>query len=167
MRLSLFLLLPLLALSILVVPSKAPLAQDVFAYPNQGQSQEQQQRDEFECFNWSKQQSGFDPMAIPTATAPPPREESTGPGALGGAAIGAGTGALGGAVVGGKAKKGAKVGAVTGGVFGGLKSNRQNKRNKQARRDWERQQSAQYQQGRNNYNRAYSACMSARGYTIS
>ena len=153
-------------MAMLVAPSAAPLAQDVYAYPNQGQSQEQQQQDQFECFNWSKQQSGFDPMAVPTASAPPPQDQSTGPGLLGGAAVGAGAGAIGGAI-GGNTGKGALIGAAAGGLFGGLRSNRQKNNNQQARQDWERQQAAQYQQARNNYNRAYSACMTARGYTIS
>ena len=87
---------PSFVMAILVAPSVAPLAQDVYAYPNQGQSQEKQQQDQFECFNWSKQQSGFDPMAAPTASAPPPQDQSTGPGTLGGAAVGAGAGAIGG-----------------------------------------------------------------------
>lgn len=142
------------------------VAQDLYVYPNQGQSEEQQQKDKYQCYDWAKQQSGFDPMKTPTATAPPPKEQSTGPGALGGAAVGAGAGALGGAILSGKPGTGAAVGAVTGGVLGGLKSSRTNKQNKQARADWERQQAAQYQQGRNNYNRAFSACMSGRGYTI-
>ncbi len=154
-------------MAILVAPSAAPLAQDVFAYPNQGQSQEQQQQDQFECFNWSKQQSGFDPMAAPTASAPPPQDQSKGLGTLGGAAVGGAAGAIGGGIFGGNAGKSAAIGAVAGGLFGGLKSQKRNKKNQQARQDWERQQSAQYQQARNNYNRAYSACMSARGYTIS
>ncbi len=154
-------------MAILVVPSVAPLAQDVYAYPNKGQSQDQQQQDQFECFKWSKQQSGFDPMAVPTASAPPPQDRSTGPGLLGGAAVGTGAGAIGGAILGGSAKKGALLGGLAGGLFGGMKSQKGNKKNQQSRQDWERQQSAQYQQGRNNYNRAYSACMTARGYTIS
>jgi hypothetical protein len=153
-------------MAMLVAPSAAPLAQDVYAYPNQGQSQEQQDKDQFECFNWSKQQSGFDPMAVPTASAPPPQDQSTGPGLLGGAAVGAGAGAIGGAI-GGNTGKGAAIGAAAGGLLGGLRSNRQKNSNQQARQDWERQQAAQYQQARNNYNRAYSACMTARGYTIS
>jgi len=153
-------------MAMLAAPSAAPLAQDVYAYPNQGQSQEQQDKDQFECFNWSKQQSGFDPMAVPTASAPPPQDQSTGPGLLGGAAVGAGAGAIGGAI-GGNTGKGAAIGAAAGGLLGGLRSNRQKNSNQQARQDWERQQAAQYQQARNNYNRAYSACMTARGYTIS
>jgi predicted lipid-binding transport protein (Tim44 family) len=154
-------------MAMLVVPSAAPLAQEVFAYPNKGQSQEQQQKDQFECYNWSKQQSGFDPMVAPTASAPQPQDKSTGPGLLGGAAVGAGAGAIGGVISGGKAGKGAAIGAGIGGLLGGLRSNSQKNKNKQARQDWERQQASQYQQQRNNYNRAYSACMSARDYTIS
>ncbi len=141
-------------------------AQDVFAYPNQGQSQEQQDRDNFECFNWARQQSGFDPMQVPTASAPPPQQQSTGPGMVGGAALGAGAGAVGGAI-GGNTGRGALIGAAAGGILGGLRSNNRQRQNQQGRQDWERQQSAQYQQGRNNYNRAFSACMSGRGYTIS
>lgn len=154
-----------IVLAMLTAPSA--LAQDVYAYPNQGQSQEQQQKDQFECFQWSKQQSGFDPMAVPTTSAPAPQDQSTGPGLLGGAAIGGGAGAIGGAIAGGSAGKGAAIGAGIGGLLGGLKSSSSKKKNKKAHQDWERQQTAQYQQARNNYNRAYSACMTARGYTIS
>ncbi len=74
-------------------------AQDLMVYPAQGQSQEQQQRDEFECYNWAKQQSGFDCMAAPQATAL---------GALGGAAPGAAIGGVGGAIA-GNAGKGAAI----------------------------------------------------------
>ncbi len=154
-------------MALLAAPSAAPLAQDIYAYPNKGQSQEQQQKDQFECFNWSKQQSGFDPMAVPTASAPSPQDQSTGPGLLGGAAVGAGAGAIGGAISGGNAGKGAAIGAGIGGLLGGLRSSSQKNKNQQAKQDWERQQAGQYQQARNNYNRAYSACMSARDYTIS
>ncbi len=57
-------------------------------YPAQGQSQEQQQMDEFECYNWAKQQSGFDPMAAPQATTPLPQQQSAAIGAVGGAIAG-------------------------------------------------------------------------------
>ncbi len=150
---------------LLLVPGWQATAQDVYAYPNQGQSQQQQEQDQFQCYSWSKQQSGFDPMQAPTTSSPAPRNESTGPGVLGGAAGGAGLGAIGGAIA-GDTGKGAAIGAITGGVLGGVRSRKQNKRNQQARQDWERQQTAQYQNARGNYNRAYSACMQARGYTI-
>ena len=152
-------------MALLAPPAAAPLAQDVYVYPTQGQSQEQQDKDSAECYRWAKDQSGFDPMQAPRASAPPPKEKSTGPGALGGAAIGAGAGALGGAVLGGKPGTGALVGAGAGGLMGGMHSRSRRKKNEQARQDWERQESANYQQGRNEYNRAFSACMSARGYS--
>ncbi len=67
-------------------------AQDRMVYPAQGQSQEQQQKNEFECFDWAKQQSGFDPMATPQATAPPPQQQGRQASPLGGAARGAAIG---------------------------------------------------------------------------
>lgn len=151
----------------LLAPSAAPLAQEMFAYPTKGQSQEQQDQDKFACYNWAKQQSGFDPMAVPTTTAPAPTDKSTGPGALGGAAIGAGAGAIGGAILGGKAGTGALLGGGLGGILGGLSSSSQHEKNNKKRNDWERQQTAQYAQQRGNYDRAYAACMSGRGYTVS
>jgi hypothetical protein len=155
------------AVAVLAPPASTAQAQELFAYPTKGQSQQQQEQDEFACYNWAKQQSGFDPMAVPTATAPPPKDKSTGPGALGGAAIGAGAGAIGGAIVGGKAGTGALLGGGLGGILGGLTSQGQHEKNKKKRDDWERQQTAQYAQQRGNYNRAYAACMSGRGYSVS
>ena len=152
-------------MALLVPPAAAPLAQDVFAYPSKGQSQEQQDKDNFECHKWAKEQSGFDPMKTQQASSPPPREKSTGPGALGGAAMGAGAGLVGGAIA-GKPGTGALVGAGAGGLIGGMHSRSRKKQNRQAREDYERQQASQQQQGRNAFNRAFSACMSSRGYTI-
>ncbi len=151
-------------MALLATPVAAPLAQDVYVYPTQGQSQEQQDKDSMECYRWAKDQSGFDPMQTPQASSPPPKEKSTGPGALGGAAMGAGAGVVGGAIA-GKPGTGALVGAGAGGLIGGMHSRNRRKQNEQSRQDWERQQSAQYQQNRNEYNRAFSACMSARGYS--
>ncbi len=105
-----------LSLSVAYLCAGPALAADVYIYPEKGQSQEQQQKDEYECYNWGKQQTGFDPMARPTATSPPP--EQTSHGALGGAARGAAVGAVGGAIA-GDAGKGAAVGAAAGGMVGG------------------------------------------------
>ena len=52
----------------------APLwADDLMIYPKEGQSVEQQEKDKFECYGWAKNESGFDPMAPPTATEAPPQ----------------------------------------------------------------------------------------------
>ncbi len=49
-------------------------AQELMVFPNDGQDKEQQQQDEFTCYNWAKDQTRFDPMVVPTATAPPPQQ---------------------------------------------------------------------------------------------
>ncbi len=140
-------------------------AQDLMVYPAQDQSQEQQQRDEFECYNWAKQQSGFDPMAMPQATTPPPQQQGRQASPLGGAARGAAIGAVGGAI-GGSAGKGAAIGAAAGGLMGGMRRNQQRQQQQQAQQQWEQQQAAQYQQNRSTYNRALAVCLEGRGYTV-
>ena len=117
-------------------------------YPARGQSPQQQQQDRFECHQWAVQQSGFDPtMGAPAAAAPTT-------GAVGGAARGAAVGAVGGAI-GGNAGRGAAIGAGAGALFGTMR------RNSQIR---------EAQQGSNAqidaYNRALSACLTGRGYTV-
>jgi hypothetical protein len=52
------------------------LGDDLFIYPNKGQTKQQQEKDKYECYIWAKQQTGFDPMAQPTATASPPAQEA-------------------------------------------------------------------------------------------
>ena len=46
-------------------PAEAPAAQsppnDLIIYPKNGQSQDQQAADQYECYGWAKGQTGFDP----------------------------------------------------------------------------------------------------------
>jgi len=140
-------------------------AQDPIVYPGKGQSNEQMEKDKYECYNWAKQQTGFDPMQVPTATSAPPPKQSEGPGAVGGAARG-GLGGLAVGAIAGDAGKGAAIGAVAGGLFGGMKSNSSRSQNQQQQQQWANQQSANYANQRNNYNRAYGACLGGRGYTV-
>jgi len=137
------------------------MAQELYIYPANGQSAEQQDKDKFECYNWAKNDTGFDPMAVPTTSSAPPSGQKKSGGAV--------RGALGGAVLGGvlgDSGKSAKRGAVAGGLIGGVRQSSQNTRTEQKRSDWERQESANYANNRNNYNRAYSACLEGRGYTV-
>ena len=141
------------------------LADDFFIYPNQNQSKEQTERDKFECYSWAKSNSGFDPMAAPRASSPPPAEEA----AVGGTGRGAVRGALGGAAIGaiaGDTKKGARIGAVGGGLTGGMRRREQQNRQQHERKQWEQQQVAEYSANHNSYNRAYTACLEGRGYTV-
>ena len=149
-----------LALFVSSLPFAGPvLAQDVYIYATKGQGQQQQEKDKYECYNWARQQTGFDPMARPQATSPPPQQSSVG--ALGGAARGAAIGAVGGAI-GGDAGKGAAIGAAAGGLFGGMRRRQEQRQHEQ----WQAQQQQAYGQRRNEYNRAFGACLSGRGYTV-
>ncbi|MCD6186634.1 MAG: hypothetical protein J7K09_00605 [Desulfuromusa sp.] len=140
-------------------------AQETIVYPSNGQSNEQMEQDKFQCYSWAKNESGFDPMAIPTASAPPPQKEAQKGGIVRGAAGGALAGGAIGAIT-GNTKKGLKIGAATGAVTGGVRRSKQTKAEDKKQKDWEKQQSSQYAQGRNNYNRAYSACLEGRGYSV-
>ena len=140
-------------------------SQDLMIYPAKGQSQDQLERDKFECYTWAKQQSGFDPMAMPQATEPPPQQEAqkggVGRGALRGGTVGVVAGAIG-----GDAKKGAAIGAVSGGLIGGMRRRDQKRSQQTAQQQWEQEQANAYMQGRNSYNRAFGACLEGRGYTV-
>jgi len=141
------------------------MADELIIYPAKGQSQEQQQKDKFECYTWGKGETGFDPMEIPKATAPPPQKQTQKSSAIKGAAGGAAVGAVGGAIA-GDAGKGAAAGAAVGGLLGAAKRQDQIRREEEAQKKWEEEQVAQYTQKRNTYNRAYSACLEARGYAV-
>ena len=70
-------------------------AQDMFIYPAAGQTAEQQQKDEYECYAFAKSNSGFDPMEMPTATSERPADTtSTGRTTLRGAGLGAVVGGI-------------------------------------------------------------------------
>ena len=130
--------------------STSALAQSqVFAYPNAGQSEEQQSRDRFECHQWSVSQTGFNPSTAPPlparAAAPPPTPNQgynqgysdrrqrgnrgflgigdggmfEGGGMMGDAATGAALGAAGGALA-GDVGEGAAIGALASTVFGAM-----------------------------------------------
>jgi hypothetical protein len=145
--------------TLLAALSLGALAQQPIAYPAKGQSQAKQDKDDGECHVWAKNKTGVDPAV--TAANPPPQE--TGPATGGGERLrGAARGALGGAAIGaigGDAGKGAGVGAVAGTMVGGHRA-RQN----QAARNASAQQGQTVQL--DSYYRAYSACMSGRGYTM-
>jgi hypothetical protein len=141
------------------------LAQELIIYPSNGQTPEQQEKDEFDCYKWAKGQSGFDPMEVPKATAPPPQEEAKVGGVGRGAARGAVTGLAVGAIA-GDAGKGAAIGAAGGGLIGGARRRDQRAREEKKKEQWAQEQAANYQRNRSNYNRAYSACLEGRGYTV-
>ncbi len=146
------------------IPGTA-LCSEPFIYPNKGQDQQQMEKDKYECYQWAKQQTGFDPMQQPTATTPPPQQQAqqggVGRGALRGAAVGVTAGAIA-----GDAGKGAAIGAASGALVGGMRRRDQQRRQQQAEQQWAQEQAANYQRNRDGYNRAFGACLEGRDYTV-
>ncbi|MGI9204090.1 MAG: hypothetical protein ACR2Q3_08775 [Woeseiaceae bacterium] len=141
--------------------SATVMAQDFFVYPKNDQDAAQQQKDESECYVWSKNQSGFDPANPPQSTAPPPADM----GPDGSLARGAARGAALGAIVGNSddARKGAAAGAAV-----GVMRRRDRARNDNAERERHQQQeAARLAELHDRFNRAYKGCMEARDYSIS
>ena len=148
-------------LGVVVCVTGSALGQSLVIYPAKGQSQGQMEKDKAECYSWAKGQTGFDPIQAGSTPPPPPQGQPIGgervKGAAGGAAVGAAVGA-----VAGDAGKGAAAGAVGGMMIGGMKQRQ--KMQQQAQE--QEQQKAALAQKQSNYNRAFSACMEGRGYTV-
>jgi len=120
-------------------------------YPAKGQSAEQQKKDDGECYSWAKSSTGIDPAAVAAAPPPPP------PGPTGDRAKGAVRGAVVGGAIDGN--DGARTGAAVGMVAGGAKSRQKQAASAEAA-------TGQQQGAIDTFNRAKSACLEGRGYTI-
>ena len=143
------------------------LGQDLIFFPAKGQTQEQMEKDKFDCYQWAKQQTGFDPMqAQSSVQASSPQTQGPSGNRVRGAARGAAVGAVVGEVAGGDAAKGAAAGAAGGTMAGGMKSRSQRRQQAQVQEQQTQQQAAADDASRSTYNRAYSACMEGKGYTV-
>jgi phage tail tape-measure protein len=120
--------------------SSSPPQPGVATFPAKGQSPAIHARDSSVCQDWAKHQTGYDPG---TDTA-----KGAGIGLALGALAGAATGAAIGAAT-GNAGQGAAVGAVVGGVGGTAVG-----------------AGYGYTHNKDGYDRAYSACMQGKGYTV-
>jgi phage tail tape-measure protein len=130
----------LVALALSACASSAPPPPSVYVNPTRGQTPEQQVRDQNECMQIAKAQTGYDAVGDPAKGAGVGAAIGALGGGAAGAAIGAATGSAGtGAAIG--AASGATLGAVGGGVY-------------------------QHSRGKEAYNQAYSNCMMGRGYAI-
>jgi hypothetical protein len=112
---------------------------NLFVYPSQGQSQQQQKEDEFECYKWAMEQSGVDPLNLPKV------EATLQSGPTGGAVKGAARGAAAGAMRGMKQGKQAQA-----------EQNQQSQANAAATEE----------EIKNTFIKAFSVCIEGKGYTI-
>jgi len=139
----------------------AVTAADLYVFPSKGQSDAQMEKDKYSCYEWARKNTGYDPVNPPQVSTTTPSSQPYRPGRniLGGAA----KGAIVAGIADGDAGKGAAVGAIGGGVFGGMRDQR---RVESQRQQAAAQQSAQMSAMRSDYNRAYSACLEGKGYTV-
>jgi hypothetical protein len=142
------------------------LAQELVVFPAKGQSQEQMEKDKYDCYTWAKQQTGFDPMKAQTGQAPPPQSQGPSGERVKGAARGAAVGAVVGEIADDDAGKGAAAGAAAGVMAGGMKTRQQRRQQTQQQQQASQQQQATNDEARNTYNRALGACLEGKGYTV-
>ena len=148
---------------------------DVFVFPTEGQTAEQQSREEAECYNWAVQNTGTDPFSLAKQAqqqqaqadqaAQQASKAGTGSGARG-AVGGAAAGALIGQIASDDPGKGAAYGAAAGLIAGRARGRRE----KKAAGQQVEQQSQQAQQATgeqlNNYKKAFSVCLEAKDYMV-
>ena len=133
----------------------------LFVFPSNDQDKETQEFDEYKCYKWAKEQTGVDPINPPEVQA---EQVDTSPdgSAVRGAARGAAAGAAIGAIA-GDAGKGAAIGAAAGGMRG-----RRAKTHGDAKAQEQADQAAAQatDEMMNNFKKAFSACMTGKGYTV-
>jgi hypothetical protein len=131
----------------------------VMPYPSKGQTPEQQAKDEQECFAWAKQNTGLDPFAPvePVQAAAPAKG-----GAVRGAAKGAAAGAAVGAVA-GDTGEGAAVGATAGAIKGVAGKKKAEQAAAQQAQAATQKKAADIKA---TFNKAFTACLDGKGYSV-
>jgi hypothetical protein len=151
-------------------PAPRPPITQVYFYPQQGQTTEQQSRDHYECYNWAMEQTGFDPSqsSIPAerrvkvVPMPPPGHDTT---------VLAIAGAVLGALIAGPrhAGAGALIGAGSGAIAGAASDATRQQHAQQLEEAYNNRDQAldgRYEEEARNFRRAMSACLEGRGYSV-
>lgn len=133
----------------------------LYVFPSNNQDRSTQDADELACYQWAMEQTGVNPIDPPQVQATQVDRSADGTavrGAAGGAAAGAAIGAIA-----GDAGKGAAIGAVAGGLRG--------RRAKVVGDEMEQQANnqaaaASQQELMDNFNKAFTACMEGKSYTV-
>jgi hypothetical protein len=116
-----------------------PPSVEVYFYPTKGQSQEQQERDRYECSLWAKEKTGFDP-SLP-GLAPSQRVQ-----------------------VEPKTQSGQK--AATGALIGASSEAADEAAAQRAQQEQQARTDARITKQAEDYRRAMSACLEGRGYKV-
>jgi hypothetical protein len=130
----------------------------LYVYPQKNQNATQQLTDEQQCYNNAKTQTGYDPNA---STTPPKTASQKDSGDNHDVAKGAARGAVISGATGGDAAAGARRGAI----IGGIRSKREKKKDDQAQAQADAKKTTQNQK-LDDFKRATTACLDARGYSV-
>ena len=150
-------------------PPQLP-ATTVYFYPTRGQSEEQQNRDRYECYLWAVKQSGFDPGQAQLAphqrievkpVAPPGTDTVTG----------AATGAVIGSLVAPHHDRGFGLvfGAITGAMIGAASDAERQEQAERVQKQYDAKEAQRYarlEKQARDYRRAMTACLEGRGYSV-
>jgi hypothetical protein len=138
----------------------------VYFYPSKGQTEDQQDRDRYECHSWSVRQTGFDPSRHMAGderrTIIPARSSSETVGTA--AAVGAVIGAI--AAGRGETLEGAVIGAVAGTALGSAAANAEESEARRLERQSAARAGFRYEKQAGEFRRAMSACLEGRGYSV-
>jgi hypothetical protein len=156
--LSLMLLLPFQA-------SASSLAGSIglFVYPPEGKTQSEREQDDYQCYDWAKGETRYDPM-----NSSEPQKVEADPSAKGGSGFrGALRGAARGAVIGEIADDDASQGAQLGAAAGMMRARSASRQANQKAADSQNAANQQaYAQDHENFKKAMSTCLQARGYSV-
>ena len=146
---------------------------DVYVFPTEGQSSEQQSKDEAECYNWAVGQTGNDPFDLNKQAQQQQQQaqqaeqdaQQVGKGAgASGAVKGAAAGGLVGAIASDDAGKWAAYGAAAGAISGRRRGQQaQQQATQQAQQQGQQTQQATAEQIEN-FKKAFAVCLEAKDY---
>lgn len=133
----------------------------LFVFPAKGQDKKTQDADEMECYRWAMDQTQYNPINPPQIVGAEVDKSADGS-AVVGAARGAAAGAAIGAIS-GDAGSGAAIGAIVG-VLRGRRAKAYNDQKKQQANN--QAAAAKQKELRDNFNKAFTVCMEAKGYNV-
>ena len=146
-------------------------ADEKYVFPAANQSEEQQKADEYACYQWAVEQSGYDPVedyeTVSSQSDVDGRSDTSESGGTGKAVLG---GAAKGAVIAeasdGDASKGATTGATIGLIKGKRKQQAAREQERRAAEERARAEAEARQKLISNFERANTACLEGRGYVV-
>jgi hypothetical protein len=129
----------------------------LYVYPQKSQSATKQLTDEQQCYNSAKSQTGYDPNATTTASSKSKTQKSND--------NDVGKGAARGAIISGASGGDARAGARRGAVIGGIRAKREKSKDDKAQSQADAKKTAENEK-KDNFKRATTACLEARGYSV-